>query len=129
MGKQTFEAFGGQQERYGYSQAVRAGDTIYVAGTLGVGQNLDLPEDMAKQMELAYRNVAETLAHFGADMSHVVDQTLYVTDLDAAMAEAGIGKAAYGRTGLPASTMVQVQRLALPGAKVEISVVARLQPR
>lgn len=129
MGKQIFEAFSGQPERYGYSQAVRAGDTIYVAGTLGVGDNLDLPDDMATQMELAYRNVAQTLAHFGAGMSHVVDQKVYVTDLDAAMAQAGIGTAAYGRTGLPASTMVQVQRLALPGAKVEISVVARMQPR
>jgi hypothetical protein len=33
MGKEEFEAFHGQQELFGYSQAVAVGDTVYVAGT------------------------------------------------------------------------------------------------
>jgi enamine deaminase RidA (YjgF/YER057c/UK114 family) len=90
MTREFFEAFDGQQDTFGYSQAVRAGDTIYVAGTLGVAGGLTVPDDMADQMELAYRNVARTLARFGADLSHVVDQKAYVTDMDAAMATTGV---------------------------------------
>jgi enamine deaminase RidA (YjgF/YER057c/UK114 family) len=86
MGKEVFEAFEGQQEMFGYSQAVAVGDVIYVAGTLGIGEGLVIPDEMAEQMALAYRNIAETLEHFGASMSDVVDQKVYVTDLEAAMA-------------------------------------------
>ena len=63
MSKEIFEAFEGQQEMLGFSQAVKVGDTIHVAGTVGVGEGLHIPDTMAEQMELAYRNVAETLAH------------------------------------------------------------------
>jgi len=47
-------------------------------------------------MELAYRNVADTLAHFGATMSDVVEQRVYVTDIDEASAALEVRKAAYG---------------------------------
>ena len=125
MSREVFEAFAGQQARFGYSQAVAVGDSIYVAGTLGTGPGFDLPDDLAEQMALAYRNIADTLAHFGADMSHVVEQKVFVTDIDAAMAAMPVRKAAYAGSQPPASTMVEVSRLGLPRAKVEISVIAR----
>lgn len=57
MAREIFEAFKGQQDMFGYSQATRVGDTIYVAGTVGIGEGMHVPEPMAEQMELAYRNV------------------------------------------------------------------------
>jgi len=75
---------------------------------------MHVPESMAEQIELAYRNVADTLAHFGADMSHVVQQRAYVTNIDEASAALEVRKAAYGGEDLPASSMVEVTRLALP---------------
>jgi enamine deaminase RidA (YjgF/YER057c/UK114 family) len=125
MSREAFEAFDGQQEQFGYSQAVAVGDSIYVAGTLGIGPGFELPDDLAEQMALAYRNIAETLAHFGVDMSYVVEQKVFVTDIDAAMAALPVRKAAYAGAPPPASTMVEVSRLGLPQAKVEISVIAR----
>jgi 2-iminobutanoate/2-iminopropanoate deaminase len=126
MTKEVFEAFEGQQETFGYSQAVKVGDTIYVAGTLGIGEGFAIPEDMGEQTTLAYANIAETLAHFGADMSHVVEQSVFVTDMDAAIAAREARKLAFPGGGLPVSTMVEVTRLAVPEAKVEISVTARV---
>ena len=126
MAKEIFEAFDGQQDAFGYSQATRVGDTVYVAGTVGIGEGMHVPESMAEQMELAYRNVADTLAHFGADMSHVVEQRVYVTNIDEASAAQEVRKAAYGGKDLPASSMVEVSRLALPQLKFEVAVVARL---
>ena len=126
MAKEIFEAFDGQQDAFGYSQATRVADTIYVAGTVGIGEGMHVPESMAEQMELAYRNVADTLAHFGADMSDVVEQRVYVTNIDEASAALQVRKAAYGGKHLPASSMVEVSRLALPQLKFEVAVVARL---
>jgi 2-iminobutanoate/2-iminopropanoate deaminase len=126
MPKEVFEAFEGQQEAFGYSQAVRVGDTIYVAGTLGVGEDLAIPDDMGEQTKLAYANIADTLAHFGADMSQVVEQSIFVTDMDAAIAARETRKLAFPAGALPISTMVEVTRLVLPEAKVEIGVVARV---
>ena len=126
MAKEIFEAFDGQQDTFGYSQATRVADTIYVAGTVGIGDGMHIPESLAEQMELAYRNVADTLAHFGAAMSDVVEQRVYVTNIDEASAALGVRKAAYGGKDLPASSMVEVSRLALPQLKFEVAVVARL---
>jgi enamine deaminase RidA (YjgF/YER057c/UK114 family) len=125
MEREIYEAFEGQQEMFGFSQAVRVGDTVYVAGTLGIGEGLHIPESMAEQITLAYKNINETLAHFGSSLADVVDQKVFVTDLEAAAAATDARKAAFGDKGLPASTMVEVSRLML-GAKVEIAVTACL---
>lgn len=113
-------------EIFGYSQAVRVGDTISVAGTLGMGEGLTIPDDIGEETALAYRNIAETLAHFGADMADVVEQRVYVTDIDAAMEANDIRQRVFPAGGLPVSTMVEVSRLVIPQAKVEISVIARV---
>jgi 2-iminobutanoate/2-iminopropanoate deaminase len=126
MAKEIFEAFEGQQDMFGFSQATKVGDTIYVAGTVGIGEGMHIPESMAGQMELAYRNVADTLAHFGARMSDVVEQRVYVTNIDEASAALEVRKAAYGGKDLPASSMVEVSKLALPQLKFEVAVTARL---
>lgn len=126
MAKEIFEAFEGQQEMFGFSQATKVGDTIYVAGTVGIGEGMHIPESMAGQMQLAYRNVADTLAHFGARMSDVVEQRVYVTNIDEASAALEVRKAAYGGIDLPASSMVEVSKLALPQLKFEVAVTARL---
>jgi 2-iminobutanoate/2-iminopropanoate deaminase len=126
MAKEIFEAFEGQQDMFGFSQATKVGDTIYVAGTVGIGEGMHIPESMAGQMELAYRNVADTLAYFGARMSDVVEQRVYVTNIDEASAALEVRKAAYGGKDLPASSMVEVSKLALPQLKFEVAVTARL---
>lgn len=88
MAKGIFEAFGGQQDASATRSPPRVG--------------FHMPESMAEQMELAYRNVAETLAHFAATMSDVLEQWVYVTSINEAAAVLDVRKAAYvgqGSTG------------------------------
>jgi enamine deaminase RidA (YjgF/YER057c/UK114 family) len=77
---------------------------------------------MELQMRTTYANAAKVLARFGAGLEHVVEEVLYVTDMDAAFAVAGaVRKSAY-RSDTPqcASTIAQVTRLAFPQQLVEI---------
>ena len=112
----------------GISQAVRVGDTVYVAGTPEVHDDFSIPPDVGEQMRLAYGTIARILATFGASLANVVDQTVFVTDFDAAFAAGQVRLDAYAAAGgdLPASAMVQVARLAHPDLKVEIKAVAVL---
>jgi 2-iminobutanoate/2-iminopropanoate deaminase len=113
----------------GFSQGVRVGDIIYVAGTPGCRDDFSIPADVGEQMRLAYETIGRVLAAFGASLRDVVDQTVFVTDIDAAFAVGHVRLEAYGAAGaeLPASAMVQVARLAHRDLKVEIKATAVLR--
>ena len=133
-GERQAAFFGGEAERrYGYAQAVRVGDTVHVSGQIARGEDGALvgAGDMAAQLRAAYANVARALAPFGADLSHVVEEVLYVTDIAAASEVGGeVRHEAYGApAGEPiavASTLVQVVALAHPAFMAEIRCTARL---
>jgi enamine deaminase RidA (YjgF/YER057c/UK114 family) len=117
------------EQEYGYAQAVKVGDTIYLAGQVShddtghiVGHG-----DMAMQMRQAYANVQKVLAQYGATMANVVDEVLFVTDMEAAFAAAvQCRPAVFAGTPVVASTIVQIQRLAFPEFMIEIKCVAKV---
>ena len=76
---------------YGYSQAVKVDDTIYVSGQVDHDETGKIlyPGDMEGQMRQAYGNVRRVLAHFGATMENVVDEILFVVDMESAMKARG----------------------------------------
>jgi enamine deaminase RidA (YjgF/YER057c/UK114 family) len=129
------------EDAYGYVQAIQRGDTIYVSGQLShQGSELVAPAPvdehgavrdfsaMGEQMRQTYLNAEELLRRFGASLDDVVEEVLYVLDIDAAFAVAGrVRKAAYRREDPQvASTLVGVTRLAFPEQLLEIKFVARV---
>jgi enamine deaminase RidA (YjgF/YER057c/UK114 family) len=132
------------EDAYGYAQAVKVGDTIYVSGQLSHDDKGTLiapaaldesgkPSDystMEEQMRVTYANAAKVLARFGATLDNVVEETLYVLDVDAAFAVAGkVRKEAYA-VARPhcASNLIGVSRLAFPEQLIEIVFKATLHP-
>ena len=131
------------EEQYGYAQAVKVGDTIYVSGQLSHDEQGKMvgpaPLDaegtiadhgnMGVQMAQSYANIQTVLANFGATMDHVVEEVLYVTDMDAAFAVAGKVRAeAYGGRPVVASTILVTPRLAFADQLIEVKVIAKMQP-
>ncbi len=132
------------EDIYGYAQAIKVGNTIHVSGQLshdgkgaiiapaaldGSGKPADFSM-MAEQMRVTYANAAKLLAHFGATLDNVVEETLYVLDVDEAFAAAGkVRKEAYA-TARPqcASNLIGVSRLAFPEQLIEIVFTAVLPP-
>ncbi|MGO1080167.1 RidA family protein [Inquilinus sp. CA228] len=121
-----YHAWEATQKTLGYSQAVRAGDTIYVAGTASLDAEFNAldPGDLPAQMRNIYRRIGETLAHFPLGFGHVVRETMVVTDMDGLMPALAYRKSVYGDGLFPASTTVEVKRLFAPGLMIEIEVAA-----
>ncbi len=113
------------EPRIGFSRAVRVGDTIYVSGTVGWGDDglLVGPGDMYVQARQAISNIEKALAQAGASLSDVVRTRIFVTDISRLDEAARAHGEAFGDIR-PASTMVEVSRLADPGMLVEIEAVA-----
>ena len=101
------------EKEYGYSQAVKVGDTIYLSGQVSHDDqgNIVGLGDMEAQMRQAYANVEKVLAQYGATFDNVVDELLFVKDMDAAFAaRVRWRQEILFREPVWASTIVQIQR-------------------
>jgi 2-iminobutanoate/2-iminopropanoate deaminase len=117
------------EKEYGYSQAVKVDNTIYVSGQVShddkgnfVGQG-----NMEMQMRQAYANIEKVLAQYGATIDNIVDELVFVTDMDAAFAaRIKCKQEVFSDNPVLASTIVQIQRLAFPGLMVEIRCICKV---
>ena len=109
-----------------YSQAVRVGDLLFVAGEKGIdpATNKIVPGGIEEETRQTLENIKAILEAGGASMANVVRSVVYMTD----MAEFGKMNAIYAdyfTSDPPGRSCVQV--VALPaGAHVEIEVTAAL---
>ena len=118
------------EESYGFAQAVKVGDTIYVSGQLGLDdQGNMIYSNMETQMRQTYANAKKILSQFGATLENVVEEVLYVTDMETAFAAAGpVRKEAYAsKTPAVASTIIVTPRLSLPTQLIEIKFIAKVR--
>jgi enamine deaminase RidA (YjgF/YER057c/UK114 family) len=130
------------EEEYGYTQAVKVGDTIYLSGQFSHdekgnfvgpapvgddGRILDYAT-MEVQMRQTYKMAEKILGHYGADLGNVVEEVLYVLNVDEALAVAGrVRKEAYGsQKPEVASTLLGTPRLAQPHQLIEIKFIAKI---
>jgi enamine deaminase RidA (YjgF/YER057c/UK114 family) len=112
----------------GYSQVVvgRGERWIHVSGQGGIAADGSVPADLGEQARLMFEKVRLALAAAGASPADVVRIVVYVVDLpatDPAPLYAAI-RDFFPADAKPASTIVGVSALALPGMKVEIDVTA-----
>jgi 2-iminobutanoate/2-iminopropanoate deaminase len=117
------------EKEYGYAQAVKIGDTIYLSGQVSHDDNGNIVGrgDMEAQMRQAYVNIQKLLVHYGATMENIVDEILFVTNMEAAFAAAvKCRQEVFSGKPVVASTIVQIQRLAFPDLMIEIRCVAKI---
>jgi 2-iminobutanoate/2-iminopropanoate deaminase len=107
-----------------YTDAVRAGDTIWVSGLLAVDRAGGLVggADVVAQVEQVFRNLAVVLEHAGAGFADIVKVVVYLTDIEHRGPINEVRRRYFG-AARPASTLLEVSRLAHPDALVEIDAV------
>ena len=109
-----------------YADAVRAGDLLFVSGCIAVdGEGNLVGDDVVEQARRVFENIRKVLATAGASPADVVKVTLFLTDVDDRPRINPVRQAFFGDTR-PASTLVEISRLAIPGAKIEVEAVAVL---
>jgi enamine deaminase RidA (YjgF/YER057c/UK114 family) len=110
---------------FGYSRAVRHGDSVYVSGTTGYDYaSMIMPESVGEQAGNALKTISKALRNAGSDISDVVRVVYYVGDRsyvnDVVAAVGPVFKDIR-----PAASMLIVQMIE-PGMKIEIEVTARI---
>ena len=110
-----------------FTDAVRAGELLFVSGIVAVDGDGRLVggDDVVEQTRQVFRNMAEVLTAAGCDFTDVVKVTVFLTDIDDRPRINPVRQEVFG-DARPASTLVEVSRLAVEGAKVEIECVAVL---
>jgi enamine deaminase RidA (YjgF/YER057c/UK114 family) len=120
------------ERHFGYSQAVRAGRTLYVSATMPVDAEGRLvgPGGIGSQLEAAYVNLAATLEAHDVGFDRVVLERIYTTDMAALLPVLDRRRKVYTGAHHPALTVVEVRRLLDPAFLVAIEAVVELpEPR
>jgi 2-iminobutanoate/2-iminopropanoate deaminase len=108
-----------------YTHAVRFGDLLFVSGIAPVDAAGGLVggDDVAAQAEHVLEQLGVVLARVGLQPSDVLKVTVYLTDIDDRPKINAVRQRFFG-DARPASTLVEVSALAIPGMKVEIEAIA-----
>jgi reactive intermediate/imine deaminase len=110
----------------GYSQVVKVGNTVYIAGQISAGSDGTVvgkgdPESQARQV---WRNIEAAVKAAGGTLQNVVKTTTYVTNIQYAAAVRKVREELFQSSNPPTSTLLVVAGLASPDYMVEIEAIA-----
>jgi 2-iminobutanoate/2-iminopropanoate deaminase len=107
-----------QDTSAGYAQVVKVGNTLYISGAVSLEIT---PEGITN----VYKALERSLKSFGADFQNVVKENLYTTDMEA-MKKFNESRKVFYKGDFPAATWVQISRLFMADAKLEVELIAQL---
>jgi enamine deaminase RidA (YjgF/YER057c/UK114 family) len=103
--------------------------TIYVAGQVGIMPDGKVAGDFRAQVVQSFENLKAALAAVGAGLEHVVKITNYFVDISELSVYREVRDRYFNTKAPPASTAVQVVKLALPGLLFEIEAIAVIEQK
>jgi len=111
----------------GYTHVVEAsapGRTIYIAGQVGMAPDGKIAPDFRGQVTQCFENLKAALAAAGAGFEHVVKTTNYFIDMSHLPIFREVRDGFFDTKAPPASTAVQIGKLARDGLLFEIEAIA-----
>jgi 2-iminobutanoate/2-iminopropanoate deaminase len=110
-----------------YTDAVRFGDMLFVSGVAPLNAAGELTSnDVQAQAQLVFVNLDKILKAAGADFGDVLKVTVFLTDVRDRTKVNPLRQKYFGNAR-PASTLIGVKELAVPGMKIEIEAVVGLR--
>ena len=95
-----------------FAEGIQVGNILYLSGQVAIDGAGHTPDGVIEQTKLAYSNIQRVLTQFGAEMSNIVDETIYVTNMEEFFAEAeavySVRERVYGGSPEVCQTLVQV---------------------
>ena len=109
-----------------YSDVVKAGNTVYIAGQISRDRNGNVvgTGDFRVQAEKVFENLQLALKAVGANLNSLVSTTAYVTNMAYLPILTELAAKYFGTEAPPNLTVVTVSSLALPEYLLEIQAVA-----
>ena len=126
--RQEFRVEGLNEPVSHYTDAVRWGDLLFISGLAPLDQKGRLVggDDVAAQTRQIFENMARILAAGDAGFEDVLRVTVYLTDIADRAKINPVRQEFFGHTR-PASTLIGVSALVVPGMKVEIEAIVGLK--
>jgi enamine deaminase RidA (YjgF/YER057c/UK114 family) len=123
----------GMTQPTAYSQLVEVNGPhrlIFVAGQTGVDASGKTAKEFRAQAVQAFENIKVALASVGGSMDNVVRLVTYLTDIEQNADAYREVRASFfaNKSALPASTLLQITRLANPSFLIEVDATAILPP-
>ncbi len=112
-------------DRLHYSEAVRSNGLLICSGVIGTSEKGDLPESIEEEFNNAWKKVGLLLEEGGATWTDIVECTTYHVGLNEHIRLFSSVRDQYLSEPWPAWTAIGITELAVPGAHVEIRVIAR----
>jgi 2-iminobutanoate/2-iminopropanoate deaminase len=124
----------GMTQPTAYSQVVEVNGPhrlVFVAGQTGVDASGKAAQGFHAQAVQAFENLKTALTSVGGTIDNVVRLTTYMTDLERNADTYREVRASFftNKSALPASTLLQITRLANPSYLIEVEATAILPPR
>ena len=114
----------------GFTQVVEVigGRTVYISGQIAVDKSFQVigKDDFRTQAEQVFENLKIALTAVGADFTHVVKLNMYLLDMSDLATLREVRNLYLNTSHPPASTAVEVRKLALDGLLLEIEAVVSL---
>jgi 2-iminobutanoate/2-iminopropanoate deaminase len=111
-----------------YTDAVRYGDLLFLSGVAPIDEKSSLVGEgnVVTQARQVFLNMKKILERAGTGFDKVLKVTVYLTDVADRTKINPIRQEFFGATR-PASTLIGVSELAIPGMKVEVEAVVALR--
>jgi len=108
-----------------YTDAVRAGDFLFISGMASLDKNGNVMarEDVVQQTRNTMEAIGKVLKKVGATFESVVKVTVYLKDINDRSRINPVREEYFG-DARPASVLVEVSQLFVPGLLLEIDAVA-----
>lgn len=109
------------EKAYGYSQAVKIGNSIKISGAVSMDDegNPTAIGDLEQQMKNCYADLEKILKHYDCTFDDVVVENIFTTNM-ALMLEKSTYRAEIYKNHFPTGTWLEVKGLALPELMIEI---------
>ena len=110
-----------------YTDAVRFGNLLFISGTVALdgANNVVAPGDVVGQADHILTTMGRILAQAGGNFADVLRMTVYLLDVNDRTRINPVRQKHFG-VAKPASTLIEVSALAVPGLLIEIEAVAGL---
>ena len=108
-----------------YSYAIRAGNTLYLAGQVAFDRRGGIVgETVEEQARQVWQNIRDVLEAAGSSITDVVKVTYFMQDIREIAEEFPVREEVFAGRPYPAVTAIQAAALGLPGLKMEVDVIA-----